>query len=806
MARTFAALFLTSLAVGCAGPIGPQGLPGDAGAPGQQGPSGPPGDAGPIGQPGCDVVAAGAPTRVVLTASAPANGTHFVAGERPVLTMKLTDACQRPVLASLKTASVFVAGPRKATVEKTAVKLLNCVVDRAATDGQHHFVNLKAPKFLDATQNNLAVVSDGTITFSLGAVSDEPEGTYTAALWVVSADNLDQQLVFADFQLGTATAEEYASGPRATSKCYDCHQGRASGKSYEHHIIPGYNPFGDFALDQYPIASCVLCHNNDGFSPVNLVRKVHGVHRGSHLLRPDAGHPDFGYANPDPTLLNYLNVVFPVIPGFEKDCVKCHADDRWKTRTSRLACGTCHDNVNFTTGDVSPPSIFGKPSGAKCTDNCQATYGLLAVCNGTTGNCEQRTHPVYSDDLACGGECHTATTSGIAPVAAVHEIPNRTRTRTLQLTDVAVSGQTGSGFFNVGDVPVVRFKLQSDGGVDVPDLLTNTALSYAVVLSGPTDDPERVYDTVTDKGRLSIAGGVYTFLFPSGWPANSFPPYNGDGGVRLNPRGSYELYLYVSETFSDPKLGQFRDSVGTVQTVRFLTAGASQPRQFITKQACNKCHVDLQLHGGSRSDPEACNVCHTEGAYDRTVGGTGIACPVGNECQTWEQCSDAGTCVMTVDPTPNASIALPSLIHSIHFARRKGNFSSSGSILDGSAEWVGFNNRVVDLSEVLFPLDVRNCVNCHADVGNACTTDLDCGAGQGCVASTCANVAWQEPTAAACLACHDNGPAHGHAQHETFGPGQESCAVCHGAGKAFSSAAVHNVSTPYAPPYPRTSE
>ena len=827
MARKLLIVGLTAVALGCAGPPGPQGFTGDAGATGKEGPAGPAGDGGPPGQnglPGCDVNTAVDKTiTAVLTASAPANGTHFVGGERPVLTMKMTDACQRPALAGLGTAWVFLAGPRQALVSKTATKLLNCIVDRTAADRQHHFINLKSPKFLDTTQNNLSTAADGTITFSLapvhdgsdGGVIDEPAGTYTAGLWVVSADGTGQKLVFADFQIGTATVEQYATGPSATSTCYACHKGDASGKSYEHHIIPGFSPFGSYALDQSPIASCVLCHNNDGYSPNNLVRKVHAVHRGMNQLNPGAAHADYG-VSADATLANYTNVVFPALPGFEKNCDKCHADGRWANKTSRVACGACHDNVNFTTGTVTPLKVFGKPSGASCTadSTCLQSFGQYAMCNTVTGNCEQKpfVHPApQADDSQCG-VCHLGTSS--TDVAAAHEVTTRARTRGLQLVDVSVLGATGpdAGVFLPGDVPMVHFKVQADGGVPVTDLLNNAALRYSVVLSGPTDDPQRVYDTVSAKGDGGVSAplsfdavsGSYTFKFGAGWPADSFPPYNGDGGVRANPSGSYSLYLYVYQNFNVSGFAPFTDSVGTIQTIQYLTAGTPKPRQLITKTACNRCHVDLQLHGGTRSDPEACNVCHTKGAYDRTVGAVGIACTTSNQCQSWEECNGTA-CVIKTDPTPNASIEFPTLVHSIHFARRKGNFSNAGGLLNGSAVWVGFNNTVVDLSDTLLPLDVRNCVNCHADVGTACVTDAECGVGQACVSTKCANIAWQQPTAAACLACHDNSAAHAHAQLQTVaGTGQESCDVCHGQGKAFSSAAIHNISAPYRPPYVRT--
>src|SRR5262249_58749182 len=238
--------------------------------------------------------------------------------------------------------------------------LLNAVSDRNAPGGQHHYVNLIAPASADPTQTNLSVAADGTMTYRLAPVSTETPGTYTVGLWVKSQDDRDQFFPVEDLQIGTATAEQLASGPAADSSCLSCHLGTANHKVYMHHIHPLFSALGDFALDSAPVGTCNLCHNNDGYSPNPSVRKVHGVHRGEHQLAPGAAHPEYGLAA-DSSLASYTDVGFPVLPvsdpvasttAMERDCSSCHTDDRWQTRPSRLACGTCHDNVFFDTGTL----------------------------------------------------------------------------------------------------------------------------------------------------------------------------------------------------------------------------------------------------------------------------------------------------------------------------------------------------------------------------------------------------------------------------------------------------------------------
>ncbi|HNN97080.1 MAG TPA: hypothetical protein PKI03_32650, partial [Pseudomonadota bacterium] len=85
-----------------------------------------------------------------ISVSAPAAGSAYAVGEAPEITLRLTDRCGNPLpVSSLGTANLYLSGPRQPLLTKTASALLNCVVDRAASDRQHHFINLIAPKYAD---------------------------------------------------------------------------------------------------------------------------------------------------------------------------------------------------------------------------------------------------------------------------------------------------------------------------------------------------------------------------------------------------------------------------------------------------------------------------------------------------------------------------------------------------------------------------------------------------------------------------------------------------------------------------------
>ncbi|BDG03149.1 multiheme c-type cytochrome [Anaeromyxobacter oryzae] len=814
-----AALVLTA----CSGASGPEGAAGASGPTGPTGPTGPSGSTGPTGPTGstgpagCDAAVAGAaaPLDVSVAVSSPASGAFFTPGEQPVLTIRIVDPCGRAVTpAALGTLNLYLAGPRAATLTRTASRLLNAVTDRNASDRQHHYVNLKAPRWADPAQANLSTAADGSLVYTLAPITSEPAGTYTAGVWVRTTGDTFQTLAVSELRIGSASPEPdvYADA------CRKCHLGASSGVVGMQHAFPSaVAPDGLFSLDQAAVASCQLCHNLDGYSANPTVRKVHGAHRGVRLASAGVAHPEY-QLGADPTLTEFLDVTFPSMPGAERDCAACHADDRWATRPSRLACGTCHDNLYFDTGALNPPRVFGRPAAGACTQDPDcASFGALAVCDVGSGTCERSAHPPQADDAQCTG-CHTADGSGSSPIAARHEIVSRTRSRRLAFTGVAVLGGTGpGGSFAVSDVPRLRFKLVTGAGDPVTDVVSSSRYSVFAIVAGPVEARQRVVQT-TSRSALSFdaASGIYTLTLPA-WPALALAPVNTSATPAPNPPGSYTLYAYVAEAVTAGG-ESFRDVASTTQEVAFGGAVATRASQVITTGACDACHAEVQAHGGVRRVAEACGTCHTAGAVDRTVASKGAACSTGAQCAGnaagWEDCLDTNadgtpdTCVITTDPTPDASIELSTLTHRVHLARLLGGYAERQNLVaPGALALVGFLNGPVDLSQGLLPQDVRNCAACHADAGNACASDAQCGFGQACRASRCENVAWLVPSSRACLGCHDTAAAAGHAALETWSAPEgpvETCDVCHGAGAAYAPDVVHRLVDPYVPPLPRS--
>jgi hypothetical protein len=827
-------MILSICLVGCEGPMGPAGqngqngdpgATGEAGAPGARGDAGVGGPTGPTGPTGCIGLAAGATPGIVadMTVSSPAGG-FFAIGDAPSLHITLTDSCGQT--ASATTANLYLYGPREALETVSANALLNAVTDRNATDRQHHFLNLLAPSYADTAHPTVTANADGSFDVQLRPISDEAAGTYTAVLWAKGSVSPDDVMALADLQIGTATVENYITGPSSSSTCDSCHRAK-SGTRYMHHIrTSAFAPAGNRALDSQSVPGCKACHNNDGYSPNAIIRKAHAVHRGSDQLEPGLAHPEYG-APADSSLADYTNVEFPSMPGGALACDSCHVDDRWKTKPSRLACGSCHDNVFYDTGH----RYLGKPTAGACAIDADcAALGTGATCDtsrgATAGQCFIL-HPIQSDDTMCA-TCHPPDT-GISPqvaVAVAHQILAETATRGITLKNATISGASGAGgVFLVGDKPVLTFQLSDRNGNVISDFATNNGLAGTIIVGGPNTDRQTLLNLSLKKsnvidptvGAISFdsASGTYTYSMAKTLPATSLPPFNTPAGTTgvTNPAGSYTLWLYIVETFK-PNGVQVRDFTDAPMMFKYIAdTGALQGRQVVTKAACNACHSDLQAHGGGRHDGEQCSNCHVLGASDRIAGGKGAACTTDAQCAGnaagWESCVDTNTdgnpdtCVISTDPTPGQTIHFGPMIHAMHTARFLEGYRETNNLVNpGKLSIVGFNNGLNDFSEILLPIDPRQCTTCHADGGQSCSSSAACAVGQECSAGKCVNTAWLSPSAAACLSCHDSAAAAGHAALNTWGA-VETCTVCHDRGAAYSPDKVHNVDNPFVAPGPR---
>jgi OmcA/MtrC family decaheme c-type cytochrome len=161
--------------------------------------------------------------------------------------------------------------------------------------------------------------------------------------------------------------------------------------------------------------------------------------------------------------------------------------------------------------------------------------------------------------------------------------------------------------------------------------------------------------------------------------------------------------------------------------------------QSVSTEACQACHNPLATHGGTRREVSLCLTCHTD---------------------------------QTIDPETANTMNFKVLVHRIH--------SGAGlpSVQAGdSYHIVGFRQSVFDFSHGVWPQDTRNCETCHTG-------------------SPQSDAYLTSPSAASCLACHDNVNLVTGENHPGGSQTDARCAACHTpAGQEFdaSIAGAHTI-------------
>lgn len=338
---------------------------------------------------------------------------------------------------------------------------------------------------------------------------------------------------------------------------------------------------------------CILCHTPQTSDPntgntVDFPVMIHKIHMGQQLPSVKAGKPYQigGGANPD----DWSTVAFPSDP---RRCEVCHSPDSgaaqadaWLTNPNRAACGACHDNVNFATGEnhVNLPQM----SDSHCSD-CHIQQGELEF---------------------------------DASIRGAHTIPQQSATRPGIVVNI-VKVEDGSA----GKKPTVTFTLKDFQGNAVS--LSSMATSpnrMALVMAGPTTDfgytsfgsdvttPGYVSENPTTTGKCS-ADGTCTYTFNHAIPANA----SGTYAIGIEARRGIVLLPGTKQETST--------QYGAVNKISYFSVDGSPVvprRQVVAIDKCNGCHTSLSHHGETRNQTEYCVLCHnpsnaTSGAAPQSV-------------------------------------------------------------------------------------------------------------------------------------------------------------------------------------------
>jgi len=343
---------------------------------------------------------------------------------------------------------------------------------------------------------------------------------------------------------GGAVTEQWAA--IATSTCNECH-----------------DPLALHGSRRREVKMCVLCHNPQSADPdtgntVDFKVMIHKIHRGANLPSVEAGG-SYRIGSHD-----YSEVEFP---QDIRNCTKCHRPEApegyiWYTLPSRAVCGSCHDDIDWETGEGHDGGI------------AQETDELCSVCHIPQGDRE-------FDRSIMGA--HTIPTKSMQ-LAGIN----------MEITDVT----------NVapGDTPTVYFALTNGDGSMVDDIAGLRTLTLRA--AGPTGQTiDHTVDLSVDARDAATAGDVYMKTFSSPLPDDATGTWAFSADVR---RAS------VIEDGSEEGLSVTEGAFNPVfyAEVTAVAKAAVARRKIVDIDKCNRCHDALSLHGGQRFNVEECVFCH----------------------------------------------------------------------------------------------------------------------------------------------------------------------------------------------------
>ncbi len=585
----------------------------------------------------------------------------------------------------------------------------------------------------------------------------------------------------------------------------------------------------------------------DGVPLGNFTVMIHGIHNGHSLVKSN---------------YNYASVVFDMkgysmLNNGQEMCTVCHDQsvavdaDHYNTQPSIRACGSCHDGINFATGEGATLADAGAAEAAPA-----GSPATTIAMNGHFGT-GPGTAPGFTD--AQCAICHTP-----AQILESHQTENITahnptidpalRTFVYEILSARVDPATNNltiefGIRQNGELlplsafttgPTVTNPLA--GFTGGPSFLLGYAENRTMLdgVAMPADYTNRPGTSATTAGQphtVSLAqlvstnnaanytiaastanAGYYTAtIYGSGTAA--FPVGATMRAVALQ---GYFTQLNGTNSLIAPPAGIGRHAISVVEPVE----GDTVRRTIVDSAKCANCHEWFEAHGGQRVyDVQVCVICHNT---DITSSGRGItdarlaayASFTEGDLETLANLGFDRTAVNAALAFPVESNNMKDMIHGIHAGRERvdpfTDIRDRGSVL-----------VFLDFGRMDFPGELANCETCHVSATSSTTTyntvpmnalpSKQEARSPAYAAALAGGTATpldaraslpneydtdivRTPYSAACASCHDAAAAKAHMNlnggvvdgtRAAAKASVESCATCHGPGKTYDAAAVH---------------
>jgi OmcA/MtrC family decaheme c-type cytochrome len=486
---------------------------------------------------------------------------------------------------------------------------------------------------------------------------------------------------------------------------------------------------------------CIMCHQPQTVDPntgnsLDMKVFIHSIHQGSALPSVKAGTPYQIYGHGGYS--DFSSIVYPSYSASVADarnCQSCHnpkngaaQTNAWVTNPNRMACGGCHNDVNFATGQnhVNLPQVDDN----QC-NQCHIPKGELEFDASIMG-----AHVTPS---------HSSTAPGL----------------NLRITKI-VGG--------AGQKPVVTFTMKDDSGAPISlAQMTGGSNRLAIVMAGPTTD----YGYTNFGAELNTPGYVSENALTSAtcggdgtcqYTFTHAVPAGATGTFAIGMEGRRSLTLLPGTT------KQTTTNVGAKNPVSYFSVDGSPvvPRRtVVATDNCNRCHTSLSLHGENRNQVEMCVLCHNPSEGDESVRPA------------------ATTASDKTKPTQGVNFAM--MIHKIHTGEKMAEGGQTYTIVGFGGSHNEFSDvRYPSMTNGGSTGNTAACYMCHV---NNSESNFPIGLNNVTDPQGLMNPA--PATTSACTACHFDKPVFAHANSQIDPKFGESCSVCHGAGAAYDVLKVH---------------
>ena len=398
------------------------------------------------------------------------------------------------------------------------------------------------------------------------------------------------------------------------------------------------------AAGNYPLVSGATVRDSsaktvDGtttFSNFDFPRWVHKLHMGEELVKQN-----YNMGGVTPNEIAY--------PQDQRNCTKCHDGsatasakvkqvngDNWKTKPTRLACGSCHDGIDFSTGTgtalngLTTGHLAGKgyANDEKCS-TCHEAADVAAYHIPVTpldpknilstpvgGN--QRTNAAavaaYSNNLPAKAVPITYDISSVTVDTSKHAV---VKFKVLMngvsvAPNTPVVGVANEIWPNFAGSPsvYVRFNAEQDGIAAPADFNANVSGYMKALWNG----------MATGSGAGTLTYDAATGIFTATLTGVAIPTT-----AKMVTAGiGYTYDLLSAAPLIQTDLPKYPYNAATkvgglmvvAPNVWRVATGSASRRMLVENSRCNSCHEKIGVfaksvfHGGQRNDAQTCNFCH----------------------------------------------------------------------------------------------------------------------------------------------------------------------------------------------------